>query len=105
MKNIIEVKKLTRDYGYGRGIIVSEETPEADTAYKSIAEVFIPKAFINNEDMQRVGFAWKTTGDIMTGAGAPDAWWYAPGHTPGTLAEQYYVTANGIFVNDPTVVE
>jgi hypothetical protein len=55
--------------------------------------------------MQRIGFAWKTNGDTCTGlggsGGAPDAWWFEPGHFPNNINEQYYVTAEGVFRSAP----
>lgn len=73
--------------------------------YESVAELFIPTPYLPAGTTVRVGFAWKTNGDMMTGAGgsggAADAWWFAPGHTPNNTSQQYYVTANGIFETSP----
>lgn len=92
---------------YGAGEIVSNEYDQGaeEAVYETVAEVFIPIAVFGDVDMLRVGFAWKTDGDTATGlggnGGAADAWWFAAGHFPNNGEEQYYVTADGIFANDP----
>ena len=88
----------------GTGII-SNSLYSGTAVYESVAELFIPTPYLPTGLTVRVGFAWKTNGDTMTGAGgsggAADAWWFAPGHTPNNTAQQYYVNANGIFETSP----
>ncbi len=92
---------------YGTGVIVSDLYGQGDAAaeYESIAEMFVPAFAFAEGDMQRIGFAWKTNGDTCTGlggsGGAPDAWWFEPGHFPNNINEQYYVTAEGVFRSAP----
>ena len=64
---------------------------------------FLEGIFLPSRDFQRVGFAWKTNGDTMTGGGGSngnaDAWWFQPGHYPSNANEQYFVTNTGVFGN------
>ncbi len=100
---------------FGAGKFVSSELGgEGKAAYRTVAEAFLPRAvydsrtaeeFAEAETYLRVGFAWKTNGDVATGlggnGGGPDAWWFEPGHFPNNESEQYYVTEYGIFRTNP----
>ncbi|HZJ89356.1 MAG TPA: hypothetical protein VFD05_01555 [Bacilli bacterium] len=91
----------------GEGAVVSKAY-DGEANFETVIEAFVPAAFFPEGDMLRVGFAWKTNGDVMTGGGGsdggPDAWWFAAGHWPSNAQEQYYVTADGVFVDNPIVV-
>lgn len=56
-------------------------------------------------DFIRVGFAWKTNGDLATGlggsGGGPDAWWFEEAHFPNNHEEQYYISSIGIHYSNP----
>jgi hypothetical protein len=87
----------------GAGAIVT--TGDAESGYVTVAEWFMPAAFYQSyidAGLIRVGFAFKTPGDVLfggggTGVGGGDDWWYAVGHTPGTLAQQFYVYTDGVY--------
>ena len=84
----------------GSGIIVTTAY-EGTANFVSVAEIFIPAPYLPIADYQRVGFAWKTPGDDITGGaaneGLADSYWVIPMHWPNNAAEQYYVNADGIF--------
>ncbi len=88
----------------GTGIIVTTAS-EGTANFVSVAELFIPGAYFPEGASQRVGFAWKTNGDLITGGAAnggnEDAYWVIPMHWPNNAGEQYYVTAEGIFETLP----
>lgn len=84
-------------------------TADAVDRYTTVVEIFIPnyalEAFGYNPAMGYVkaGFAFKTGGDTLAqGGNHPSGlngsdWWWAKNHSPSNIAEQYYVTADGIF--------
>ncbi|OQC10068.1 MAG: hypothetical protein BWX74_00746 [Tenericutes bacterium ADurb.Bin087] len=88
----------------GSGAMVSGAYAGAAN-YETTAEVFIPKALLPAGDYVRVGFAWKTPGDLATGLGAnwggEDDYWVPPSHWPNNTDEQYYVNGSGIFTSAP----
>ncbi|MFA5486048.1 MAG: hypothetical protein WC275_03070 [Bacilli bacterium] len=102
---------------FGAGKIVNSELGgEGKAAYRTVAEAFLPRAvydsrsaeeFAQEDPILRVGFAWKTNGDLATGlggsGGGPDAWWFEAGHFPSNPDEQYYVTQNGAFRSNPNL--
>lgn len=81
----------------------------ADEAnYHTIVELFIPTSVLNevgytaSDGYVRVGVAWKTNNDSMTGGGAiynGDAWWAPYGAYPNASNGDYrcYATAEGIY--------
>jgi len=79
------------------------EAYEGTANYVTVAELFIPAPYFAAADYQRVGFAWKTPGDDITGGAAnggnADSYWVIPGHWPNNAAEQFYVNADGIFAS------
>ncbi|MDY0214346.1 MAG: hypothetical protein RBS24_02325 [Bacilli bacterium] len=94
---------------FGAGKIVNAPLGgEGKATYVTVAEAFIPAAAYSLDELNqflKVGFAWKTNGDLATGlggsAGGPDAWWFEAGHFPNNLAEQYFVTSDGVFAVNP----
>jgi hypothetical protein len=86
----------------GAGALVT--TGEAG-AYTTVGEWFLPAAFYQTQitaGLLRIGFAFKTTGDILVGGGGTgmsggDDWWYVAGHNPNTLAQQFYVYTDGVY--------
>lgn len=78
---------------------------EAD--YHTIVELFIPTGILNDvgyteaDGYVRVGVAWKTNNDTMTGGGAGaynagDTWWTPYGAYPNN-EYRCYATAEGIY--------
>jgi hypothetical protein len=86
----------------GNGIMVSREYTEGEAAYETIAEYFIPHAYYGTATSVRIGFAWKTPGDVIyggggTGVGGGDDWWFVAGHTPNNQSQAFYIYEDGIF--------
>lgn len=77
--------------------------------YTSTVEIFIPKSELPgnvNDAFVRVGFAFKVAGEAIKipnrdGGNATD-WWWEDRHYPNNGAEQFYVSADGIFREEPT---
>lgn len=96
---------ITKSAGVTEAAWVLEElTEEGGPKYHSVVEVFIANASLPTGsrigDQIRVGFAWKTDGDVNTGGeaagGGEDAYW-VPAGTWTNNAAQTFVTINGIF--------
>lgn len=82
---------------------------DSATRYTTIVEAFIPtfalESYGYNAEVAyvRAGFAFKTQGDQLAQGGDHPAgldksdWWWAQGHGVSSIAEQYYITEDGIF--------
>jgi len=96
---------------YDWAMVSTPLTGEGLAAYETIAEIFVPLAEIPANSILggeiRVGFAWKTDGDLITGGeangGGEDAYWVPAGTWPDNN-DQPYVTYNGIFEQTQVVI-
>lgn len=79
------------------------------TRYTTVVEIFIPVFALENYGYNaevgyaRAGFAFKTQGDQIasgsdnsSGVNGKSDWWWAKDHSIGHMAEQYYITEDGI---------
>jgi hypothetical protein len=67
--------------------------------YTTVAEAFIPAGNIAiNDGVARLGFAWKTPGDVCNnGNDGESEYWLVPGRPANNGDRQFYVTSSGIF--------
>ncbi len=99
-----EAGTFTKSSGITEAAWVTEPLEGEGANFHTIVEVFIANALLpagsRIGDQIRVGFAWKTDGDVNTGGeaagGGEDAYWVPPG-TWVNNADQTYVTINGVF--------